>query len=107
MALLNPLDGMKAVSELERAVRELGMVAFYASPFDWKIRANDAHFYPLYAKAVELNIPVFIYTAMNYNTELPMDLARPLFLDDVAMAFPELKIVADCGGWPGCQSWLG
>lgn len=107
MALLNPFDGTKAVRELERAVRELGFVAFYASPFDWKIRANDARFYPLYTKAAELNIPVFVYTAMNYNNELPMDIARPLYLDDVAMAFPELKIVADCGGWPWVPELVG
>ncbi len=107
MALLNPFDGMRAVRELERAVRELGMVAFYASPFDWRIPANDRLFFPLYAKAVELDIPVFIYTAMNYNTELPMDLARPVKLDAVAMAFPELKIVADCGGWPWVPELVG
>ncbi len=107
MALLNPFEGMKAVRQLERAVRELGFVAFYASPFDWKIPANHPLFYPLYAKAAELNIPVFIYTAMNYNTELPMDLARPLNLDAVAMAFPELKIVADCGGWPWVPELVG
>jgi len=107
MALLNPFDGMKAVQELERAVRELGMVAFYASPFDWKIRASDPLFYPLYTKAAELNIPVFVYTAMNYNTELPMDIARPLYLDAVAMAFPGLKIVADCGGWPWVPELIG
>jgi uncharacterized protein len=107
MALLNPHDGMIAVKELERAVRELGMVAFYASPFDWKIKANDPRFYPLYTKAAELGIPVFVYTAMNYNTELPMDIARPLYLDDVAMSFPELKIVADCGGWPWVPELIG
>jgi len=107
MALINPFDGMKAVSELERAVRELGMVALYASPFDWKIRASDPLFFPLYSKAAELNIPVFIYTAMNYNTELPMDIARPLYLDAVAMAFPDLKIVADCGGWPWVPELVG
>ena len=63
-ANINPLEGMKAVRELERAVKELGIKCFYASPFRYGIRANDRRFYPLYAKAVELNIPVFIYTTM-------------------------------------------
>ena len=107
IANINPFDGMQAVRTLERAVIELGISAFYASPFDWKIRANDALFFPLYAKAAELDIPVFIYTAMNYNTELPMDLARPLYLDPVAMAFPKLRIVADCGGWPWVPELVG
>jgi predicted TIM-barrel fold metal-dependent hydrolase len=107
IANINPFGGMEAVRKLEWAVKELGFSAFYASPFDWKIRANDALFFPLYAKAAELGIPVFIYTAMNYNTELPMDLARPLNLDAVAMAFPKLKIVADCGGWPWVPEVVG
>jgi predicted TIM-barrel fold metal-dependent hydrolase len=107
IANINPFDGMQAVRKLEWAVKELGFSAFYASPFDWKIRANDALFFPLYAKAAELDIPVFVYTAMNYNTELPMDLARPLYLDGVAMAFPKLRIVADCGGWPWVPEIIG
>lgn len=107
IANINPFDGMKAVRTLEMAVKEQGISAFYASPFDWKIRANDALFFPLYAKAAELDIPVFVYTAMNYNTELPMDLARPLYLDAVAIAFPQLRIVADCGGWPWVPELVG
>lgn len=107
IANIDPFDGTQAVRKLEWAIKELGFSAFYASPFDWKIKANDALFFPLYSKAAELDIPVFIYTAMNYNTELPMDLARPLFLDPVAMAFPSLRIVADCGGWPWVPELVG
>jgi predicted TIM-barrel fold metal-dependent hydrolase len=107
IATANPFTGVEAVRELERAVHEHGLVALTASPFDWKIPADDPRFYPLYAKAVELEIPVFIYTSMNYNTELPMDLARPLHLDAVAMAFPQMKIVAECGGWPWVPEMIG
>ncbi len=32
-ALANPHDGMQGVRELERAVKELGLSRFYASPF--------------------------------------------------------------------------
>ncbi len=46
-ANINPLEGMKAVRELERAVKELGIKCFYASPFRYGIRANDRRFYPL------------------------------------------------------------
>jgi uncharacterized protein len=106
-ANLNPLDGMKAVRELERAVKELGIKCFYASPFRYGIRANDRRFYPLYAKAVELDIPVFIYTTMTYRTDLPMDIGRPLFVDDVAMDFPEMRIVAGLGGWPWVPELIG
>lgn len=103
----DPHTGTKAVQELERTVVDLGFIAYSASPFDWGIRADDPKFYPLYTKAVALNIPVFIYTTMNYRTDLPMDIGRPLYLDRVAMDFPNLKIVADCGGWPWVPEMVG
>jgi predicted TIM-barrel fold metal-dependent hydrolase len=98
---------MKAVRELERAVKELGLRCFYASPYRFGIRANDKKFYPLYAKAVELGIPVFIYTTMTYRTDFPMDVGRPLYVDEVAMDFPEMNIVAGLGGWPWVPEMVG
>jgi predicted TIM-barrel fold metal-dependent hydrolase len=106
-AMVNPHDGMKAVRELERAVKELGLRSFYASPFRYGIRPNDKKFYPLYAKAVELGVPVFVYCTMNYRTDFPMDLSHPLCLDEVARDFPEMTIIADCGGWPWVPDMVG
>lgn len=107
MAVFNPFKGSNAVKDLETAVRENGLKAVYASPYRWGIKANDPRFYPCYVKAVELDIPVFIYTAMNYRTDYPMDVGRPLYLDRVAMDFPELRIVASCGGWPWVPELVG
>lgn len=107
MAMINPHKGMAAVRELERAVKELGFKAVYASPYRYGIRANDPKFYPIYAKAIELKVPVFIYTTMNYRTDLPMDVGRPLYLDQAAMDFPQMKIVASSGGWPWVPELIG
>lgn len=107
MAGFNPFEGTRAVREVERAIKDLGFIAVYASPYRWGIRANDPRFYPVYAKAVELDVPVFIYTAMNYRTDYPMDVGRPLYLDQVAMDFMELRIVASCGGWPWVPELIG
>jgi len=107
MAIVDPFQGNKAIKDLEEAIKELGFIAAYASPYRWGIPADDPRFYPIYAKAVELDIPVFIYTSMNYRTDLPMDIARPLNLDRVCMAFPELRIVASCGGWPWVPEMIG
>lgn len=106
-ALANPHEGMQAVRELERAVKELGLKSLYASPFRYGLPPNDKKFYPLYAKAAELGIPVFVYVTMNYNSALPMDLSHPRHLDEVAMDFPELPLIAGCGGWPWIPDMVG
>ena len=107
VAVVDPREGMKAVRELERAVKELYLKCFYATPFRFGIRANDKKFYPLYAKAVELDIPVFVYTTMTYRTDFPMDIGHPVYLDEVAMDFPELRIIAGLGGWPWVPEMVG
>lgn len=106
MALINPHESDAAV-KTEQVIKELGFSAIYASPFHWKIHANDPKFFPIYAKASELGVPVFVYATMNYNAQLPMDLGRPIYLDKVAIDFPDLKIVASCGGWPWVHEMVG
>jgi predicted TIM-barrel fold metal-dependent hydrolase len=105
--LLNPLDGMRAVRELERLVKEEGAGALRVSALYNSIPANDRRYYPLYAKCVELNVPVRIYTAMSYANDRAYDLGHPRYLDDVAVDFPELRIVAGLAGWPWMADMVG
>ena len=100
MANLSPHDGMRGVREFERLVRECGLGGLRVSSLYNLIPASDRRYYPLYAKCVELDLPVRIYTAMNYANDRPYDLGHPRHLDQVAMDFPELRIVAGLSGWP-------
>ncbi len=104
---ISPYEGMDGVRKLEYAVKELGMRGFEVSPFREKIYANDKKYYPFYAKCVELGLPIRSHTAMNYATDRSMDLGRPIYLDEVACDFPELKIVAGLGGWPWVPELIG
>ena len=104
---INPNEESKGVETAERAIKKHGFMAMYATSFLWKIEASDQRFYPFYAKAAELKVPVFIYTTMNYSTELPMDIAHPIHIDRIAMDFPKLKIVASSGGWPWVPDLVG
>ena len=97
---LDPTDGMRAVREFERLVKEEGANGLRLSALYNGVTANDRRYYPLYAKAAELDVPVRIYTAMNYANDRPYDLGHPRYLDDVAVDFPELRIVAGLAGWP-------
>jgi predicted TIM-barrel fold metal-dependent hydrolase len=100
LARISGLHGMRGVRELERRVREEKFRALGVSALVDGIPASDRRFYPLYAKAVELDIPVRIYSSMNYATDRPYDLGHPRHLDQVAIDFPELTIIGGLGGWP-------
>lgn len=100
LALLSPYDGMRAVRELERLVREDGLSGLYVGPLRSEIPASDRRYYPLYTKCAELGVPVRIYTSMSYANDRPYDLGHPRHLDQVAVDFPELKILAGLSGWP-------
>jgi predicted TIM-barrel fold metal-dependent hydrolase len=100
LARISGLQGMRGVRELERRVRAQGFHALGVSALVDGIPASDRRYYPLYAKAVELDIPVRIYSSMNYATDRPYDLGHPRHLDQVAIDFPELTIIGGLGGWP-------
>ena len=100
LARLSALKGMAGVRELERRVRDDGFRALGVSALVDGISASDRRFYPLYAKAIELDVPVRIYSSMNYATDRPYDLGHPRHLDQVAIDFPELTIIGGLGGWP-------
>lgn len=104
---VNPLDGMKAVREVEYAVKELGLKAVYITAFRTHLPANDKHNYPIYAKCVELGVPVFIYSSMNLSGAVPYDIGHPRYIDEVARDFPELKILASVSGWPWTLEFIG
>lgn len=106
-ATINPLEGSKGVKKIEKFIKEYGFKAIYVTSFLSKIKPSDRQFYPFYTKAAELEVPVFIYTTMNYSTELPMDITHPIHIDRIAMDFPGLKIVASCGGWPWVPELVG
>jgi len=97
---VDPNKGMTALRDLEFAVRELGLRGLNLQCFEHKLRINDPRMYPLYAKCIELDIPVNIHCSVNFSTDLSMDYGKPAFLDDVMVHFPELRVCAAPPGWP-------
>jgi uncharacterized protein len=98
IAGIDPLKGMAAVREIRRSY-DLGLRGIAVRPFIFGIPPNHAKMYPLYSTCVELNIPVWFHTGINYSTN-NMEVERPIYFDIVAQDFPELKIIAGHGGWP-------
>lgn len=89
-----------AVRELRRAVHNLGFRALRIVPWLWGLPPNHRLYYPLFAECVELGIP-FMTQAGHTGPLRTSETGRPIpYLDDVALEFPELVIVAGHIGYP-------
>ncbi len=102
---INPFKRMEGVRELERAVKEYGFVGAHLHPYGFGIPLNDAMYYPFFSKCVELDIPVMIQVGHSAES-MPSSMGRPILLDDVALYFQDLKIVAAHTGWPWVEELI-
>lgn len=107
VASVNLEKPVEAVRELDRAVRELGFKALRVIPWLWKLPPNDKLYFPLYVKCIELDIP-FCTQVGHTGPLMPSETGRPVpYLDEVALIFPELKIVAGHIGHPWTDEMIG
>lgn len=97
---VDPHKGNEAVRELEHAVKELGLKGLNIQCFEHRLDINSPLLFPLYAKCLELDIPVNIHCGVNFSTQTPMSHGRPYLLDEVMIAFPGLRVCAAPPGWP-------
>jgi predicted TIM-barrel fold metal-dependent hydrolase len=98
---VDPNAGMEAVRALDDAVRRHGAKAAHC----WgtglipQVPLNDKKMYPLYAKCIELDIPMFVYAGVP-GPRIRYEPQYTGFLDEVCWFFPELRIVTRHGGEP-------
>lgn len=102
MAGIDPREGMDGVTRLERYVEDEDFVAGHLEPYGWDLPLNHRRFYPFYAKCAELGVPVVMQVGHS-AMKMPSKHGRPLLVDDLAIDFPELDIVACHTGWPWSQ----
>ncbi len=100
VATVNLYQPMDAVRELRRCVKKLGFHALRIVPWLWGLPPNDRRYYPLYAECIELDIPVCLQVG-HTGPLRSSEPGRPIpYLDDVALDFPELKVVGGHIGFP-------
>jgi predicted TIM-barrel fold metal-dependent hydrolase len=95
-----------AVAELRHCVEDLGFRALRVIPWLWELPPNDRRYYPLYTACVELGIP-FCTQAGHTGPLRSSEPGRPIpYLDDVALDFPDLTIVAGHIGYPWTEEMI-
>ncbi len=90
---------MEAVREIRRCVEELGFKAIRVIPWLCERAPTDRLFYPVYVACCEMNVP-FCTQIGHTGPLMPSEVGRPIYLDQIAIDFPELTIVGGHIGYP-------
>jgi hypothetical protein len=103
IASVNLHRPMEAVRELRRCVRQLGFRGLRIVPWLWGLPPDDRRYYPLYAECIEFDVP-FCLQVGHTGPLMTSEPGRPIpYLENVALEFPELRIVAGHIGAPWTQ----
>jgi uncharacterized protein len=105
LAGYDPFHIRESLSEIEQAVTRHGFKGVYVHIYGFDIPLHDRKMYPLYAKCVELDVPVSMQVG-HVLEAMPSDCARPMDLDRVACDFPDLKLIGAHTGWPWVDELL-
>ena len=109
LAGVDPFRGMEGLNDLEVAVKEYGFVGAHLYPHWCELPPNHRKYYPYYAKCCELGIPIMMQVGHNLiyskNRRLP-SVGKPIYLDQVAIDFPELKLIGIHIGIPWTEEMI-
>lgn len=100
VASVNLFKPMEAIRELRRCIKDLGFKGLRIVQWLWNLPPTDRRYYPLYAECIELDIPVCLQVG-HTGPLCPSEPGRPIpYIDEVAIEFPELRIVCSHIGYP-------
>ncbi|MBI4596615.1 MAG: amidohydrolase [Candidatus Tectomicrobia bacterium] len=105
---VDPWRGKGAVNEIERSVKELGMMGVKFQGIAQAFFPDDPMMYPLYETIVALDVPVMFHTGTTGigagspgGGGFKLKYTRPIpHMDDIAADFPKMKIIMAHYGWP-------
>jgi len=100
IASVNLYKPMEAIRELRRCINHQGFKGVRIVQWFWNLPPTDPRYYPIYAESVELDVPVCLQVG-HTGPLCPSEPGRPIpYIDQVALDFPELKIVCGHIGYP-------
>ncbi len=105
---IDPRTGEEGLAELKRCIQaKVGFIGLAIAGASSGFAASDRIYDPFYTFCVEAKVPVLIlvgYTGLGAGIRggkgVKLELAHPRYLDEVAIRFPDLDIIAGRSAWP-------
>jgi predicted TIM-barrel fold metal-dependent hydrolase len=86
--------------ELRSGHQELGLRGIKLLPMYAGFRPSDSVLDPLWEYATQHHLPVLLHTGTTFIAQAPLECTLPRHLDDVAMRYPEVRIIMAHLGHP-------
>jgi predicted TIM-barrel fold metal-dependent hydrolase len=106
-ASIDPHKGKMGAREARRLIEECGVRGYKFHPTVQGFYANDRMAYPLYEVIAEHKLPAIFHsghsgigTGMRGGGGLRLKYSNPMYLDDVAVDFPDMTIIIAHPSWP-------
>lgn len=97
--IVDPTKGMDEVRRVVRYHEEHGVRCLRIPPFRYSLPPTDRVYWPFYVKAIELDVAVSMNAGMP-GPRRPGWVQNPMYFDEVAFHFPELRLVMSHCGQP-------
>ncbi len=99
-ASIDPAKGKMGVREARRLIEKFGVKGFKFHPTVQEFYPNDPKVYPLYEVIAEAGLPAVFHTGhsgigagMRGGGGIRLKYSNPIYLDDVAVDFPDMPII--------------
>lgn len=106
-ASIDPHKGKMGAREARTLIRDYGVRGFKFHPTLQGFFANDRLAYPLYEVIAEYGLPAVFHSGhsgigsgMPGGGGLRLKYSEPIYLDDVAADFPDMKVIIAHPSWP-------
>jgi uncharacterized protein len=95
-----------AVAELRAARTDLNLRGITLSPANQDFHPTDSRALAIYAEAEKQSMPILIHPVAQFNDDSKLEYARPYLLDEVARAFPKLRLIIAQLGYPWIEETI-
>lgn len=106
-ASIDPAKGRLGAREARRLIRDYDVKGFKFHPQFQEYFPNDRKAYPLYEAIAEAKLPALFHTGHSgMGTGMPggggirLKYGNPMYVDDVAVDFPDMPIILAHPSWP-------
>lgn len=89
-----------ALEVLEKSFVELKLAGLKLSPAMQRFMPNDPGMDAIYRMCIQYNKPILFDAGMTWVKNSPSKYSNPLLFEDVAIAYPELRMCLGHFGWP-------